>query len=106
MPSCRVAPLIDTLTLSPAPAEELDELGDDEDVAGDVLDAESDGSADAAHGVAASPTPMPRATANAPMRPMLLALLMVVPCRPRRRWTRELLLAMSTELETGKTVRT
>ena len=34
---------------------------------------ESGGLAYAAHGVAASPTPMPRATANAPMRPMHFA---------------------------------
>ena len=68
-----------------ASAEELDDLADDEDVAGDVLDAESDGLADAAHGVAASPTPMPRAIASAPMRPMFFAYPMVIPpCRPSR----------------------
>ena len=97
MPRCtRVSPLTDTLMFSPAgllgvnelddetpaSAEELDDLGDDEDVAGDVLDAESDGWADAAHGVAASPTPMPRATASPPTRPMYFAYPMVIPRCP------------------------
>jgi hypothetical protein len=66
---------------------------DAEDPGADDLDAadedesESEGVADATHGVAARPTPMPRATANPPMRPIYLAypvvtyfaLLIVVP---------------------------
>jgi hypothetical protein len=50
---------------------------------------ESGGLAYAAHGVAASPAPMPRATANAPMRPMHFAYPMVIPplpAQPARGW--------------------
>ena len=52
---------------------------DDEDPGADDLDAadedepESEGSADATQGVAASPAPMPSATANPPIRPTYLA---------------------------------
>jgi hypothetical protein len=46
-------------------------------VAGDDA-SESDVSADATHGVAASPAPMPRANANAPTRPMNLTSPIVV----------------------------
>ena len=52
---------------------------DDEDPGADDLDAadedepESEGSADATQGVAASPAPMPSATANPPIRPIYLA---------------------------------
>ena len=48
-----------------AAAEDLDAAADDEP--------ESEGSADATHGVAASPAPMPSATANPPIRPTYLA---------------------------------
>ena len=54
-------------------------LVDDEDPGADDLDAadedepESEGSADATQGVAASPAPMPSATANPPIRPIYLA---------------------------------
>ena len=54
---------------------------DDEDPGADDLDAadedgpESEGSADATQGVAASPAPMPSATANAATRPVYLTLL-------------------------------
>ena len=79
--------MVDTLRLGPVPAEGLDDLGDDEGAAGDVLDAASDdedepesaGLADATPGVAAIPAPMPRATANAPTRPIYLAYPIVVP---------------------------
>ena len=58
---------------------------DDEDPGADDLDAadedgpESEGSADATQGVAASPAPMPSATANAATRPVYLAYPMRVP---------------------------
>lgn len=53
-----------------ASAEELGVFVDDElDDACDELDADSDGSADAAHGIAASPAPMPSATASPPTWP-------------------------------------
>jgi hypothetical protein len=58
----RVTPLVDTLRFCPGALE----LDDEEEP---VLD----GLADASHGVAASPTPMPSATANAPTRPIYLA---------------------------------
>jgi len=60
--------------------EAADDVSDDED------EPESEGLAVATHGDAASPTPMPRATANAPMRPIHFAYPMVIPpCRPSRR---------------------
>ena len=58
---------------------------DGEDPGADDLDAadedepESEGSADATQGVAASPAPMPSATANPPIRPIYLAYPMRVP---------------------------
>src|SRR6202040_964676 len=61
----RSVPLVDTLTLPPP-------LGVDEEP--DV-----EGLAEATHGVAASATPMPKATANAPTRPMYFAAPMMVP---------------------------
>jgi hypothetical protein len=61
----RSVPLVETLTLPPP-------LGVDEEP-------ELDGVADATHGVAANPTPMPRATANPPTRPMYFAAPMMVP---------------------------
>jgi hypothetical protein len=42
---------------------------------------ELDGVAAATHGVAASPTPMPKATANAPTRPMYFAVPVMVRSR-------------------------
>src|SRR5829696_10123646 len=56
--STRVSPLTDTLTFA------LDVEPDDVD------ESESDGLADAAHGVAAIPIPTPSATANPPIRPI------------------------------------
>ena len=56
-----------------------DELELDEDLDDEFDEPESEGLADATHGVAASPAPMPRATANAPIRPIYLAYPMVVP---------------------------
>lgn len=56
-----------------------DELELDEDLDAEFEEAESEGLADATHGVAASPAPMPRATANAPIRPLYVAYPMVVP---------------------------
>ena len=59
-----------------------------EDPGADDLDAadegepESEGSADATQGVAASPAPMPSATANPPIRPIYLACPMRVPFPP------------------------
>ena len=50
-----------------------DELELDEELDDEFDEPESDGLADATHGVAASPAPMPRATANAPIRPIYLA---------------------------------
>jgi len=58
----------------------------DDGAVGFALGAESDdeeeselgGLAEATHGVAASPTPIPNATANAPTRPTYLALLIIV----------------------------
>jgi len=68
VPCCtRVAPLVDTLRFCPGALEP-----DDEE------EPESDGLADATHGVAASPAPMPNATANAPTRPTYLAYPIVV----------------------------
>ena len=63
-------------------------FADDEDPAADDLDAadedepESEGSADATQGVAASPAPMPSATANPPIRPIDLACPMRLPFPP------------------------
>jgi hypothetical protein len=66
VPFCtRVSPLADTLTLVPF-SEELD----DESVA---EESELAGLAEAAHGAAASPIPIPSATASAPTRPIYLA---------------------------------
>jgi hypothetical protein len=64
-PTCTPDPPSDTLTSVPFEGEED----------------ESDGFADATHGVAAIPAPMPRATANAPTRPIYLAypIIIVVP---------------------------
>jgi len=56
-----------------------DELELDEELDAEFDEAESEGLADATHGVAASPAPMPRATANAPIRPLYVAYPMVVP---------------------------
>jgi len=56
-----------------------DELELDDELDDEFDEPESEGLADATHGVAASPAPMPRATANAPIRPILLAYPMVVP---------------------------
>src|SRR5439155_23928730 len=97
VPFCtRVTPLVDTLKFGPVVSEELDEVG--EDPAADGLDAEpeGDGWAHATHGVAASPVPMPSATANAPIRPICVAypvavyfaLLIVIPLAisGRSRW--------------------
>jgi hypothetical protein len=52
----------------------VDEVSVDDSEDGDVVDDESDdlsdgGFADAAHGAAAIPTPIPSATANPPIRP-------------------------------------
>jgi hypothetical protein len=62
--------LADTLTLLPF-SEGLDD---------DSVDEESEvaGLAEATHGVAASPIPIPSATANAPTRPIYLACPIVV----------------------------
>jgi len=56
-----------------------DELELDDELDDEFDEPESEGLADATHGVAASPAPMPRATANAPIRPIYLAYPMVVP---------------------------
>jgi len=79
----RVTPLVDTLMFCPGGLD----FGDDEDSAVDELDAESDdeesesdgGLAAATHGIATSPAPMPRATANPPIRPTYLAYAIVSP---------------------------
>jgi hypothetical protein len=56
-----------------------DELELDEELDDEFDEPELEGLADATHGVATSPAPMPRATANAPIRPIYLAYPMVVP---------------------------
>ena len=56
-----------------------DELELDDELDDEFDEPESAGLADATHGVAATPAPMPRATANAPIRPIYLAYPMVVP---------------------------
>jgi hypothetical protein len=60
--SCRTTPFVETLILALPP----DAFADDE--------SDSDGLAYAAHGAAANPAPMPKATANAPTRPMYFPL--------------------------------
>jgi hypothetical protein len=67
--------LVDTLRF--CPGAELELLDDDDEPDDD--EPEFDGLAEATHGVAASPTPMPKATANAPTRPMYFACPMVIP---------------------------
>ena len=56
-----------------------DELELDDESGDEFDEPESEGLADATHGVAASPAPMPSPTANAPIRPIYLAYPMVVP---------------------------
>ena len=64
VPFCtRTTPFIEMLMFCPGA------FGFADDEPGDEDELESDGFADAAHGVADSPTPMPSATANAPTRP-------------------------------------
>jgi hypothetical protein len=73
VPFCtRVSPFVDTLKLGPFVSEALDEVFDGVDPFADRLESEpeDDGWAHATHGVAASPVPMPSATANAPTRPI------------------------------------
>jgi hypothetical protein len=53
---------------------ELDAASDDA-----FVDPGSEGLAEATHGIAASPAPMPRATANAPIRPIYVTCPMVIP---------------------------
>jgi hypothetical protein len=55
-------------------------VDESDDAAGDELDGEpeSDGFADATHGVAANPAPMPKATASPPTRPIYLAYPIIV----------------------------
>ena len=67
MPFCtRTTPFIEMLMFCPGA------FGFADDEPGDEDELESDGFADAAHGVADSPTPMPSATANAPTRPTVV----------------------------------
>jgi hypothetical protein len=75
VPFCtRTTPLVDTLRLGPElPEQSHDGPGPPE------LDDESEpgGVAEATHGVAATATPMPSATANVPTRPMEFAFPMI-----------------------------
>jgi len=85
VPFCtRTAPFIEMALFCPGALGFADDkLGDEDDAESDGLfcpgalgfaddedEPESAGLADAAQGVAASPTPMPSATANAPTRPI------------------------------------
>src|SRR4051812_5620812 len=71
--STRVAPPADTLKLVAGLVFEAVVVDAVDVESGDDDEPELGGLADATHGVAAIPTPMPRATANAPSRPIYLA---------------------------------